>query len=112
MFQHIIILSSLIFSLCDYKELSKYSSVKVKPETKVYLDISSFSVGELISFEIDMYVFFGDSSCKERYEFYIEQVPATNYYDSHYWDLNVLRKVINKNVSCSGWRFYIYLGRN
>ena len=50
-----------------------------------------------------MDVFFGDYSCQERYEFYIEQVPATNYYDSHYWDLNVLRKVINKNVSCSGW---------
>lgn len=92
----------MIFSLCDYKELSKHGSVNVKPETSVYLDISSFPVGELISFEINMNVFFGDYTCKERYEFYIEQVPATTYYDPNYWNLEKLRKVINRNVSCSG----------
>ena len=102
MFQYIIILSSVLLSSCQYKELSKHGSVNVAPKTKVYLDISSFPVGELISFEIDMDLFFGDYLCKERYEFYIEQVPATTYYDAFYWNLNNLRKVVNKNVTCSG----------
>ena len=101
MLQQIIIFSLLTFSLCQYKELSKHGSVKVAPETKVYLDISTFPVGELISFDIDMDLFHGLPSSQESYEFFIEQVPATTYYDPHYWDLTVLRKVINKNVSCS-----------
>ena len=102
MFQQIIILSLLTFSLCQYKELSKHSSVKVEPNTKVYFDLSSFPVGELISFEIEMDLLFGDYSSKQQYKFHIEQVPATSYYDPNYWDLNKLRKVTNKNVSCSG----------
>ena len=102
MLRQIIIFSLLTFSLCQYKELSKHGSVKVAPNTKVYLDISTFPVGELISFDIDMDLFHGLPSSQESYEFFIEQVPATTYYDPHYWDLTVLRKVINKNVSCSG----------
>ena len=102
MVQQIIIISLLTLCLCQYKELSKHSSVKVEPNTKVYFDTSSFTVGDLISFEINMDVFFGDSKCQEQYEFYIEQVPATSYYDPNYWNLANLRKVINKNVSCSG----------
>ena len=102
MFRQIIIISLLTFSLCQYKELSKHGSVKVAPNTKVYLDISTFPVGELISFDIDMDLFYGSLSDRESYEFFIEQVPANTYYDSYYWDLTILHKVINKNVSCSG----------
>ena len=101
MFRQIIIISLLTFSLCQYKELSKHGSVKVAPNTKVYLDISTFPVGELISFDIDMDLFYGSLSDRESYEFFIEQVPANTYYDSYYWDLTILHKVINKNVSCS-----------
>ena len=102
MFRQIIIISLLTFSLCQYKELSKHGSVKVAPNTKVYLDISTFPVGELISFDIDMDLFYGSLSDRESYEFFIEQVPANTYYDPYYWDLTILHKVINKNVSCSG----------
>ena len=99
-FSFIIILSSFIFVLSDtYKELSKHSSVRVAPNTKVYFDISSFENGELISFEINMDLFFGSYNTRDSYTFYIEQVSANSYYDSKYW--NNLRKVTNKNVSCS-----------
>ena len=50
----LLILSLFSFSLCQYIQLKKHSSVKVKPGTKVYLDLSSFEIGELISFEIEM----------------------------------------------------------
>ena len=41
--------------------------------------ISSFPIGELISFDIDMALFHESLSSQESYEFYIEQVPATSY---------------------------------
>lgn len=81
--------------LCDYKKLSKYSSVSVIPDTKVYLDISSFETGELISLEFKMDLFFGDD--RKSYKFQIDQVPASTYYDYKYW--NNLRTVVNKNVT-------------
>lgn len=96
----ILILSLLSLSFCEYKELKKHSSVKVVPDTKVFLDLSSFETGELISFEIEMDLFFGDNT--DYYEFWIDQVPATSSYDSNYW--NHLRKVKNENVSCDGDR--------
>ena len=94
-------LSFLLFSstFCQYKELSKHGSVKVIPETKVYMDISSFKTGELISFEITMDLFYG-SSDTDSYTFKIDQVPASNYYDPDCW--NNLRIVTNKNVTKSG----------
>lgn len=85
-------------SFCQYEKLKKHSSVKVAPNTKVYLDLSDFDTGDLISFEIEMDLFFGSSSETNAYEFYIDQVPATSYYDPNYW--NNLRKVNNANVSC------------
>ena len=94
----ITLLCTLIaLALCDYKKLSKYSSVSVKPDTKVYLDLNSFKTGDLISLEINMDLFFGGST--SSYEFQIDQVPATTYYDQDYWD--GLRTVINRNVTCS-----------
>ena len=99
MFQIILYLSLIILiQSASYKELKKHGSVEVPPETKVYFDIRKFDVGKLLEFEITMDLFHGGD--RTKYEFYIEQVPATSYYDSHYWDTNNLRKVINKNVSC------------
>ena len=92
----LLILSLFSFSLCQYTQLKKHSSVKVKPGTKVYLDLSSFEIGELISFEIEMDLFFGGNT--KAYEFFIDQVPASSYYDPNYW--NTLRKVRNGNSSC------------
>ena len=93
----ILLILSLISLSCEYVKLSKYSSVSVAPNTNVYLDISSFKKGDLISLEIGMDLFFGGN--KNTYEFYIDQVPASTYYDTSYW--NYLRKVKNSNVTCT-----------
>jgi hypothetical protein len=92
----LLILSFFSLSFCQYKKLKKHGSVKVAPETKVYLDLSSFVVGDLISFEIELELFFGGN--KNFYEFSIGQVPASSYYDSNYW--NSLHRVRNGNASC------------
>ena len=92
----LLILSLLSLICCDYKELKKHSSVKVIPDTKVYLDLSNFETGDLISFEIEMDLFYGNQT--SFYEFYIDQVPASSYYDPTYW--SNLRRVKNANVSC------------
>jgi hypothetical protein len=92
----LLILSLLSLICCEYKELKKHSSVKVIPDTKVYLDLSNFETGDLISFEIEMDLFFGGQ--KSFYNFYIDQVPASLYYEPTYW--NNLREVKNENVSC------------
>ena len=97
----ILLILSLISFSCEYEKLSKYSSVSVAPNTNVYLDLSSFKKGDLISLEIGMDLFFGGN--RNYYEFYIDQVPASTYYDSSYW--NSLRKVKNSNVTCSTGKY-------
>ena len=97
MFFFIIIYSFLLQFSLNYTQLKKHSSVKVKPEEKVYFDLSSFEVGDLITIEITMDLFFGGD--KTQYTYQIDQVPATSYY-GEYW--NTLRTVTNKNVSCDG----------
>ena len=85
MISSIIILLSIILPLfqCDsYKELKKHSSVKVYPEQKVYMDISSFDVGEDLVIEITVEYFI---SGYPSYTLYIGQVEANNYYDSTVW---------------------------
>ena len=93
----LLVLSLLSLGFCEYVKLSKYSSVRVAPMVNIYLDLSSFKTGDLISLEIGMDLFFGGN--RNTYEFYIDQVPASSYYDSIYW--NSLRKVKNSNVTCS-----------
>ena len=93
----LLVLSLLSLICCQYKELEKHSSVKVSPYTKVYLDLSSFKTGEIISLKIEMDLFFKQH--QNTYEFYIDQVPASSYFDSKYW--NDLRKVQNSNVTCN-----------
>ena len=93
----LLILSLLSLCFCQYQRLKKHSSVKVIPDTKVYLDIKDFEIGDLISFEIELDLFYGSET--SFYEFYIDQVPASSYYDSTYW--NNLRRVKNTDVSCN-----------
>ena len=97
----LLLILSLISLSCEYEKLSKYSSVNVAPNTNVYLDLSSFKKGDLISLEIRMDLFFGNN--RNSYTFYIDQVPASTYYDTYYW--NSLRKVINSNVTCTSGRY-------
>ena len=87
----------IALALCDYKKLSKYSSVSVKPDTQVYLDLKSFNTGDIISLEIKLDLFF--SNDRSNYIFNIDQIPATTYNAQYYWDH--LRTVVNKNVTCS-----------
>ena len=69
-----------------YIELPKYGSIEVYPNTRVYLDLSSFETDEHISFEIAMN--YGSSSYYERnqYSFQIEQVSVSTYSDYYDWD--------------------------
>ena len=82
----------LIAVSCNYQELSKYGSLSVIQDTKVFLDITSFNMGKLITFEISMDLFLSHENTIS-YTFQIEQV------DSWYW--NNLRTVINNNVTGS-----------
>ena len=50
----------IALALCEYKKLSKYSSVSVKPDTQVYLDLKSFNTGDIISLEIKQDLFFSN----------------------------------------------------
>ena len=92
-----IILFFFLFTLvsCIYKELSKYSSVSVIPDTYVYLDISSFKTNQVITIEITMDLFF--ASQKSYYDFKIGQVAISYYADDYYW--RNLRTVTNGNVT-------------
>ena len=98
MFKLFIILSSIILSLCEYRELPKNDYINVIPNTNVYFDISSFDDGESIDFEFEMDLFYGDYTSKTSYTFKIDQVQATSYSDSTSW--TGLRQVTNRNVSC------------
>ena len=49
----IFFLLSIIYCY-NYKELPKYGLIEDYPYTRVYLDISSFEIGEYISFGITM----------------------------------------------------------
>lgn len=104
MFPLIFLLTLLIpSSFEDYQKIAKYSSARVKPDTKVYFDISYYPVGELISVSLGMDVFFGSYSNKEVYRFYIGQVSSSYYYDTEAW--NNLSYVTDRNVTCS-WGDY------
>ena len=85
MFKLFIILSSIILSLCEYKELPKNDYINVVPDTNVYFDISSFDDGESIDFEFEMDLIYGDYTSKTSYTFKIEQVQATSYSDLTSW---------------------------
>lgn len=83
------ILFIFLFSITfcnEIKELKKYSSIKVAPETLVYMDISSFKTGENIYFEIIMDLFFADhNQQKEEYTFNIDQVSYITH-DENNWN--------------------------
>ena len=79
----LLILSLLSLSFCGFKELPKNGEVRVIPDTNVYLDLSSFKVGDLITINITIDLYFANS--KDTYSFYIDQVPALSWNNSGYW---------------------------
>ena len=101
----IIILSIIHISssAIEYQKISKYSSSRVKPDTRVYIDISSFKTGELIKLELSMDQAMNLGN-KNSYTFYIGQKYATNIEYDSYW--TYLNSVTNRNYTCSG--FYCY----
>lgn len=80
----LLILSLLSTSFCRFRELPKNVEIKVIPDTNVYLDLSSFKVGDLITINITIDLCFSKTS-KDTYSFYIDQVPASSWNNSSYW---------------------------
>jgi hypothetical protein len=89
----------LIAVSCNYQELSKYGSLSVIPDSKVFLNLTSFKIGELITFEISMDLFLSHENTNSYIFQIIEQVDSPNCCFNQYW--NNLRKVINNNVTGS-----------
>ena len=86
-----------LFCYCsNYVKLPKYGTIKVKANTEVYLDISSFDTGTAIDFEFEMNYFF--SNDLDSYTFKIGQVDALSYAIYSYWESIPL--VVNYNISC------------
>ena len=92
----LLILSLLSSSFCDFKELPKYGEIKVIPDTKVYLDLSSFKIGDSISIDIKIDLYFSES--KYEYSFDINQVPASSWNNSEFW--RYLKEVTKKDMEC------------
>ena len=84
----------------EYKKLKKYSSVEVPGESRVFLNITSFKTGEVISFEFEMELFFGMGEERSSYTFKIGQVSTLDYNDGECW--NSLPTVTNRNFTQSG----------
>ena len=87
----------------SYVELSKFGSVEVPGYTNVYLDITSFNIGDVISFEFKMDLFFATFVEKQSYIFYIGQVSCSSYENYSCWEN--LPKVKNGNVTKNGDEF-------
>lgn len=97
----IIILSIIhVSSAYYYDKIYKYSSVRVEPGTRVYLDISSFKTGELVKLEFSMDLFWGPSNIRYSYEFKIGQHYSKDIEYDSYW--TGLTSVVNRNYTCSG----------
>ena len=103
-----IIFTITTISCIKFEELPKYDTIKVIPDTRVYLDISSFEVGRSIYIEFTMDLFFSKIS-KDSYTFQIGQVPSKYKDDYSYW--SNLPTVTTKNVSSTekGVKDYTYL---
>ena len=83
-------------SSIQFEELPKYDTIEVAPNTRVYLDISSFEVGQSIYIEFTLDLFFSKQS-KDSYTFQIGQVNSKYKDDYIYW--SNLPTVTSRNVS-------------
>ena len=86
-----------LISCIKFQELPKYDTISVIPDTRVYLDISSFEVGQSIYLDFKMDLFFYSKESRDSYTFQIDQVPTKYEDDYFYW--GNLPYVTTKNVS-------------
>ena len=94
----LLILSLLSSSFCGFRELPKNGQIRVIPDTEVYLDLSSFKVGDLITINITINLFFAKS--RDTYSFYIDQVPASSWDNYSYWtNLTKVKYIDESSVS-------------
>ena len=106
MINEILFILLLNVLLCaQFQELLKYDYVYAIPNNWIYLDISSFEVGESIYLEFSMNLIFSKES-KESYTFKIAQVPAKSGKDYQYW--STLPTVTNRNYTVSSGFDYNY----
>ena len=106
MINEILFILLLNFLICaQFQELLKYDYIYAIPNNWVYLDISSFEVGESIYLEFSMNLIFSEES-KESYTFKIAQVPAKSGKDYQYW--STLPTVTNRNYTASSGFDYNY----
>ena len=85
-----------IISCFQFIELPRYDTIEVIPNTKVYLDISSFEVGQSIYLEFTLDLFFCKEA-KDKYTFQIAQVNTKYKDDYKYW--SKLPNVTTRNVT-------------
>ena len=106
MINEILFILLLNVLLCaQFQELLKYDYIYAIPNNWIFLDISSFEVGESIYLEFSMNLIFSKES-KESYTFKIAQVPAKSGKDYQYW--STLPTVTNRNYTVSSWFDYNY----
>ena len=106
MINEILFILLLNVLLCaQFQELQKYDYIYAIPNNWIYLDISSFEVGESIYLEFSMNLIFSKES-KESYTFKIAQVPAKSGKDYQYW--STLPTVTNRNYTVSSGFDYNY----
>ena len=106
----IIILSIIHVSYAYYEKISKYSSVKVYPYDRVYLDISSYKENEIIKLEFSM-DFSRSTSSRFKYTYEIGQVFALSSFIEGDSGWNSLHTVTNGNYSCDS-SYYCYFKWN
>ena len=100
-----------LFTLCiisciKFEELPKYDTIKAIPDTRVYLDISSFEVGRSIYIEFTMDLFFSKLPKKDSYTLKIGQVPSKYYDDYICW--SNLPTITIRNISNPRYSPYLY----
>ena len=91
----------------SYQELPKFGSVEALPDSKVYINISSYSIGELIFLEFGVdYSTYYSFDKNYRYDMKIGQVSASNHYDQKEW--NSLTSFTNENRTCNSRKYCIF----
>ena len=102
----ILFLFSFISVKAEYKQLPKHSSVKVFPDTRVYLNIDGFKDDEAIDLKFTMDFIITYINLKGSYTFQIQQVSALNPENDTLW--NNLPSVTSRNVKDKFYLEYTY----
>lgn len=96
-----IFLLFLYVSAQKYKKLSKYSSVSVKAETRVYLDIDSYKTGDTLKFEFSLDLL--STRTQQSYSFLIGQTTSSSYLDYNTWEH--LSERTSYDLKCDSFKY-------